>query len=192
MKMGVAKLGAGIAVIAGAVGIARPAAADLPLQEVQYANGKNGNFCLDTSNHGVANGTNVVVHTCQNYNSQFWATDVNNPLNTYYGTYYMERNDANSNKCLGILGNSLSNGAHAVVWDCFPFSQWGYHQDQYWLMQHAPYPQDGCYIFWNASAGMVLGVSGGNVFDGAQVIQWPMPANGPFNPDQLWCPARGT
>ena len=122
MNMGLAKWGAGIAVIAGVLGIARPAAA----QNVQYANYKNPNLCMDTYSHGVVNGTNVVLHACnQNYQSQFWAPDTDNPLRTEYGPYYMERNFLDSAKCLGIDGNSGSTGAQAKVWDCFPFSQWG-------------------------------------------------------------------
>lgn len=66
-----------------------------------------GNKCLDASNHGTSNGTQVIVWDCNGQANQQWTVNANG---TVVGTQ--------SNLCLDANGQDTVSGTKLILWSC--------------------------------------------------------------------------
>jgi hypothetical protein len=124
----------------------------------------------------------VTLQTCDESSDQAWARGP--ALGTIYFvkdgsevpiTAYEVINQANG-ECLGILGNSMSNLAHAYSWGCNGLDNQG------WALDTAYSACDGFYPFANLNA-FVLGVEANA--EGATTIVQFSPFQGECN-NQVW------
>lgn len=111
----------------------------------------NSGLCLGIS--GGEDDAPAVQWTCGAVSNQEWHQGAELGSTGYY------QQINGDNECLGVAGESLSEGARVYGWTC------NGHPDQYWA-------HDGDqFIDWNSS--LLLGVAGGSTAVGAAVVQWP-------------------
>jgi hypothetical protein len=109
----------------------------------------------------------VTLQTCDSTNVVTWSRGAagpivydseGNPLQTYQVT-----NSADPGQCLGILGNSLSDGAHAYAWGC------NGKANQYWALD-TNLTCDSYHPYYNGN-GLVLGVEVSGTGE-QTIVQW--------------------
>jgi len=142
--------------------------------------------CHERAGCTVTDGTPIIVWQASQ-NDQLWYETApgTGPVQNYYW-------DGFANTCLGVAGNSTSNGAQLQIQRCDtsqPGQTWELDKAESFM---APFP--GCFVFRNGHSGQVAGVSAGNVQNGTNVIQWPFYLGTPnstvgWHPDQFWCPS---
>ncbi len=94
--------------------------------------------------------------------------------------FYAYHNLANYNKCLGVSGGSMSQGAAIVIWDC------NGSMDQHWMWGVAGNTDTFANEnpFWhNNGQYMVVGVKSAATGNGAPLVLWGYQAG---HNDQLW------
>jgi hypothetical protein len=124
---------------------------------------------------------------------QYWSTTT--PGTGIVRDYYNRYPDSAS-MCMGVQGGSGAGpGARLIMWHC----DTGSYPDQNWEIipwydSRIQAPFSGCYVFRNTMTNLYMGVAGGNVSNGTDVIQWGFikgTANvddGTWHKDQFWCP----
>ncbi len=181
----------GLAIIAGALALARPATAET----TAWYNAKNPSMYLSVAGgiscpigHGgcwLNDGQNIIVWNTGGSLTpdQHWYSSVN-ATGTVVNNY---RDQIGRNLCLGVAGGSSAPGTVLVVWPCEG------QPDQEWRIDPATshgqnYP--GCYVFINNRAGtqQAMGVANGQVSQGGRVVIWPLGIRGAANLDMVWCP----
>jgi hypothetical protein len=173
------KVALGLFAVASILAVASPASA-----QRRWANAKNRNEVLAVANGPqcswacfLTDGQSVVV-----WNSTSADTGWNVPEASLTDEVTNALLDSQHNQlCLGVSNGSTSPGAGLVVWPC------NGHDDQAWT----PWPASdwglnapGCYILQN-NDGLLMGVAGGNVTNGARVVQR---VASPVTLDMAWCP----
>jgi Ricin-type beta-trefoil lectin domain len=168
-------LAAGLAVVLAGVTIATPAHAAIPPSGVKL-NWLNSttNFCLGVAAGNVTNGTAIIVWACNGNTDQAWTAESVNP---FASGPYLLRNGTNRNKCLSVAAMSKNNGAVLVIWDCKAV---GANSDQLWTFKDGT--TSGTTNLVNVNSGLLMGVQGGSLSEGATVMQWQDLGHG----DQQW------
>lgn len=184
------RLALGAFLVTAGLALASPANAQVLTQRWRNADTRNGTFFFGVSGGAKTNGfgkfwinggTNIIIWPASGQDQQ-WTANLGGS-----GEVVNRFTDLSGSKmCLDINGRSTANGAQMVVQPCLSVGD-----NQQWQIKKAedygaPFP--GCYVFINRLSGQVMGVSNGNVFKGASVIQWPLYQGNPWHPDQFWCP----
>jgi hypothetical protein len=140
------------------------------------------NFAYGTCVGVTGDDAPVTLQPCDESSDQAWAkgpelgtiTFDNNGTESTYGAYEVI-NQANG-ECLGILGNSMSNLAHAYSWGCNGANNQG------WALDTGYSACDGFYPYANLN-GFFLGVEANA--EGATTIVQFSPFQGECN-NQVW------
>ena len=176
-----------------ASGLAVTAAASAQSQNAWF-NAKNTSMYLSVAggiqcppSHGpcwLNDGQNIIVWSPVGLTpDEFWWTPYTYTSGTLNDGYY----DPKGNRlCIGVAGGSTTPGTGLIVWPCQG------QTDQNWEKVPAtvaPYNLNasGCFVFVNNKDQQVMAVAGGNVTQGARVIQWPVDSKHPATLDMAWC-----
>ncbi|MFI6845298.1 non-reducing end alpha-L-arabinofuranosidase family hydrolase [Kitasatospora sp. NPDC050467] len=119
--------------------------------------------CLDVSNAGQADGTNLQIYDCFGGTNQQWTSTAGNQL-TVYG-----------NKCLDVPGHATTAGTKVQIWTCSGGA------NQQWRVN-----SDGTVV--GVESGLCLDVTGAGTANGTAVGLWT--CNGGSN--QKWTGLSGT
>ncbi|WP_405358803.1 non-reducing end alpha-L-arabinofuranosidase family hydrolase [Kitasatospora sp. NBC_00085] len=119
--------------------------------------------CLDVSNAGQADGTNLQIYDCFGGTNQQWTSTAGNQL-TVYG-----------NKCLDVPGHATTAGTKVQIWTCSGGA------NQQWRVN-----SDGTVV--GVESGLCLDVTGAGTANGTAVGLWT--CNGGSN--QKWTGLAGT
>jgi hypothetical protein len=205
----VVRFALGLSIIAVSLGMARPASARfgrwvnfvnkdrLPQNGGPFFMGVSGGCNPNTNPCQVSNGAQIIVWangtSGGNHSDQSWTTPDS-------GIAFVTNLDPTNTPQQGVLSiqgpsSSFTNvGRAVIIRDAVPGQP---SPDQNWeIVPAASYGAStfaGCFVFRNANSSMVASVSGGNVFSGASVIQYPLFVGTPgssvgWHPDQFWCP----
>jgi hypothetical protein len=127
----------------------------------------NSLLCLGINSSGDAG-----QWYCTYQNDQAWHQGAQYGSSGYYQVINAK------GQCLGVSGASKSEGARVVGFSCLST-----HKDQYWTVRTSV-SCSGYYPVYNYNSGLVLGVSGNSLSNGAAVVQWPY--QGKYCNNQFW------
>jgi Ricin-type beta-trefoil lectin domain len=112
--------------------------------------------CLDVSNSGTTNGTNIQQWGCNGTGAQLFRLDaVGSGVYSLVNTY--------SGKCVDVSGSSTVDGGNIQLWECN-----GTNAQRFSLQALA----NGSYNLVNVNSGKCADVASSSTGDGANVQQW--------------------
>ncbi|HXJ22914.1 MAG TPA: RICIN domain-containing protein [Polyangia bacterium] len=185
----------GMAIAAGTMAAARPAAATNLLKDLAtdshgnaYYLGVSGGPQCNSQTCWINDGTQLIIYTRSGLD-QDWEFSLSG--STRIQDLESDNDNPRHSMCIDLVGfASAGQGANAIVEPCSSASE------QVWYFvaasqYQAPFP--GCYVIENAHTAEVLGVSNGTMTNGTHIIQWPLFTGTPnqdigWHHDQFWCP----
>lgn len=140
------------------VGLTTSAQAATYYEIVNY----HANKCLSLANGGsTANGTNVIIYTCNDGREQDWYMVESG---AYPGYYYIKNYKAGADQCISVSGGgSTADGAAMILWTC------NGNGEQRWRFDAVG---GGWITLKNHKSGKVMSLDGGNAANNTRVVQW--------------------
>lgn len=129
-----------------------------------------GRYVIAVPGASTSNGVQLETFASQGHPDQFWRFDYTN-----YGPQQII--NVNSNKCMGVNGGSLGQGAEIVQWTCDG------SLNQEWSLGGT----DGSFSYdtlVNANSNLCVAIAGNNPGQGGKLVQWACDGNG----DKRWIP----
>lgn len=140
------------------VGVTTSAQAETYYEIYNY----KANKCLSLANGGsTANGTNIIIYTCNDGREQDWQLVESG---AYPGYYYIKNYKAGTDQCISVSGGgSTADGAALILWTCNGGGE------QRWRFDAKG---GGWIALMNDKSGKAMSLDGASTANNTRAVQW--------------------
>lgn len=169
-----------LSIVAISVAMATPASAQV------WKSAANENVCLGVAAGTMTPGTQIITWSCNGYSDQTWGQYAFSGSFVQVWTHGSSEPPDSASRCIALANNgSISNGTHAIIWNCTTATD-----DQGWDIEYEWSDANfhACYRFINKKANdqgylKALTASATTPQNGTNVVIQPY--SGATN--QVWC-----